>query len=89
MSLSYVRSSSIHLSFNRAISIQASHFLTIENNVIYNTVGCAVSLEDGIETGHAFRGNLIVTVRPTSSLLQEDFTPAAFLVDLSALVCLR
>jgi hypothetical protein len=84
LSQSYVKSSSIHLSYNRAISIQGSHALTVENTVIYNTMGCAVSLEDGIETGHVFRANLIVTVRAKSNLLREDFTPAAFLVSLLA-----
>lgn len=36
MSMSYVRSSSIHYSFNRAINIQACDNLTIEDNVFYN-----------------------------------------------------
>lgn len=36
MNQSYIRSSSIHLSFNRAVNIHATHFVTIENNVIYN-----------------------------------------------------
>ncbi len=36
MSESYVKSSSIHESYNRAIHIQATDYITIENNVIYN-----------------------------------------------------
>lgn len=36
MSMSYVKSCSIHYSFNRAINIQASSYINIENNVIYN-----------------------------------------------------
>ncbi|CAF3595884.1 unnamed protein product [Rotaria sordida] len=78
MSESYVKSSSIHESFNRAIHIQASNYITIEDNVIYNIMGNAMFLSDGIEVGHVFRGNLAIFVRTSSSLLNEDLTPAAF-----------
>ena len=33
---SYMKSSSIHQTFNRAVNIHASNYVTIENNVIYN-----------------------------------------------------
>jgi hypothetical protein len=36
--MSYVKSCSIHYSFNRAINIDASNYITIENNVIYNVM---------------------------------------------------
>ncbi|CAF3592631.1 unnamed protein product [Rotaria sordida] len=80
MSLSYIKSSSIHQTFNRAVNIHASHYLTVENNVIYNIMGGAMFLEDGIEVGNILRGNLAVFVRTSSSLLNEDVTPAAFWV---------
>ena len=37
-------------------------------------------LEDGVEQGNTLRGNLAVFVRTSSSLLNEDVTPAAFWV---------
>lgn len=37
-------------------------------------------LSDGTEVGHVFRGNLAVFVRSSSSLINEDVTPAAFWV---------
>ncbi|CAF1015901.1 unnamed protein product [Rotaria sp. Silwood1] len=80
MNLSYIKSSSIHQTFNRAINIHASHYVTIENNVIYNIMGGAIFLEDGVETGNILNGNLAVFVRTSSSLLNEDVTPAAFWV---------
>ena len=40
-------------------------------------------LEDGVEVGNVFRGNLAVFVRTSSSLLNEDVTPAAFWVILN------
>ena len=42
--------------------------------------GGAMFLEDGVEIGNVFRGNLAVFVRASSSLLNEDVTPAAFWV---------
>ena len=40
-------------------------------------------MEDGVELGNTLRGNLVVFVRSSSSLLNEDVTPAAFWVNLS------
>lgn len=42
--------------------------------------GNAMFLSDGIEIGHVFRGNLAIFVKTSSSLLNEDLTPAAFWV---------
>ncbi|CAM2722167.1 unnamed protein product [Rotaria socialis] len=78
MSMSYIKSSSIHQAFNRAVNIHASHYVTVENNVIYNIMGGAMFLEDGVEIGNVFRGNLAVFVRTSSSLLNDDITPAAY-----------
>jgi hypothetical protein len=36
MSLSYIKSSSIHQTFNRAVNIHASNYVSVVNNVIYN-----------------------------------------------------
>lgn len=43
--------------------------------------GSAFFLADGIEIGNVFRRNLAVFVRASSSLLNEDLTPAAFWVN--------
>ncbi|CAF0819146.1 unnamed protein product [Rotaria sp. Silwood1] len=80
MSSSYIKSSAIHQTFNRAVNIHASHYVTVENNVIFNIMGGAMFLEDGVEIGNILRGNLAVFVRTSSSLLNEDVTPAAFWV---------
>jgi hypothetical protein len=37
-------------------------------------------LEDGVEIGNTFDGNLAVFVQTSSSLLNEDVTPAAIWV---------
>ncbi|XP_072025340.1 fibrocystin-L-like [Amphiura filiformis] len=74
----YVRGCSIHDTFNRAVTIHGVHNLLIEHNVAYNIMGHAYFLEDGIETNNIIQYNLAIFVRPSSSLLNVDVTPAAF-----------
>ncbi|XP_051729222.1 fibrocystin-L-like [Ctenopharyngodon idella] len=77
---SYVRGCGIHQSYNRAITIHNTHNLLVERNVIYNIMGGAFFIEDGIETGNILQYNLAVFVRQSTSLLNDDVTPAAFWV---------
>ncbi|XP_022097673.1 fibrocystin-L-like isoform X1 [Acanthaster planci] len=77
---SYVRGCGIHHTFNRAVTIHAVHNLLVEHNVAYNVMGHAYFLEDGIETGNIIQYNLGVFVRPSSSLLNVDITPATYWV---------
>nr|ACD54600.1 fibrocystin-like protein [Adineta vaga] len=78
MSMSYVKSSSIHLSYNRAINIHATNYMTIENNVIYDIMGHGIFLNDGFETGNIFRSNLLVSIQSSSYSNEKDLIPAAF-----------
>ncbi|CAF0710276.1 unnamed protein product [Brachionus calyciflorus] len=80
MPSSYVKECSIHESFNRAVNIHATNYVTVEKNFIYNIMGGAYFLEDGVEIGNVFKYNLAVFVKTSSSLLNEDVTPAAFWV---------
>ena len=48
-------------SFNRAVNIHGSNDGLIENNVIYNIMGGAFFLEDGVEVGNKFKNNLAVS----------------------------
>ena len=80
MPSSYVRGCSIHQSFNRAVNIHATHYVTVEHNVVYNIMGGAFFLEDGVETGNVFQYNLAVFVISSTSLQNDDITPAAFWV---------
>lgn len=77
---SYIKECSIHQSFNRAVNTHATNYVTIESNVIYDIMGGAYFLEDGIEIGNVFKNNLAIFVKTSSSLLNEDVTPAAFWV---------
>ena len=51
---SYVKGVSIHNAFNRAINIHGTHNITVEHTVIYNIMGGAFFLEDGIETDNKY-----------------------------------
>ncbi|XP_072303332.1 fibrocystin-L-like [Eucyclogobius newberryi] len=77
---SYVRGCSIHHTFNRAVTIHNTHRLLVEHNVVYNVMGGALFIEDGIETENILQYNLAVFVKQSTSLLNDDVTPAAYWV---------
>ncbi|XP_061122944.1 PKHD1 like 1, tandem duplicate 1 [Syngnathus typhle] len=77
---SYVRGCSIHKTFNRAVTIHKTHQLLVEHNIIFDIKGGAFFIEDGIETENILQYNLAVFVRQSSSLLNDDVTPAAYWV---------
>ncbi|XP_073714826.1 fibrocystin-L [Misgurnus anguillicaudatus] len=77
---SYVRGCAIHQSYNRAVAIRNTHNLLVEYNVIYDIKGGAFFIEDGTETGNILQNNLAVFVRQSTSLLNDDITPAAYWV---------
>ncbi|XP_071828580.1 fibrocystin-L-like isoform X3 [Apostichopus japonicus] len=77
---SYVRGCGIYNTFNRAVTVHGVHGFLVEHNVAYNVMGHAFFLEDGIESGNTIQYNLAIFVRPSSSLLNVDITPAAFWV---------
>ncbi|XP_067888793.1 PKHD1 like 1, tandem duplicate 1 [Heterodontus francisci] len=77
---SYVRGCAIHQTFNRAVAIHGTHRLLVEGNVAYDIMGGAFFIEDGIEQGNVLQYNLAVMVRQSTSLLNDDITPAAFWV---------
>ena len=75
---SYVLGCAIHGTFNRAINIHGTHEIFVQHNVIFNVMGGAVFLEDGIETNNVIQYNLAIKVIASTSLLNDDITPASF-----------
>ncbi|KAJ3036905.1 Fibrocystin-L, partial [Rhizoclosmatium hyalinum] len=55
---SYLKSSSIHQSFFRCVSVHGSHNVTVSNNVAYDITGNCFYIEDGIEEDNVFAFNL-------------------------------
>ena len=80
MSGSYVRNCAIHRSFNRAVNVHNTHNVLVQNNVAYNIMGGAFFLEDGVEMGNVFDSNLAIFVQSSTSLQNDDITPAAYWV---------
>ncbi|KAG8537168.1 hypothetical protein GDO81_024971, partial [Engystomops pustulosus] len=70
----------IHQTYNRAVTIHNTHHLLVEHNVIYDIMGGAFFIEDGIEHGNILQYNLAVFVQQSTSLLNDDVTPAGFWV---------
>ena len=57
-----------------------THNLLVESNVVYDIMGGAIFIEDGIETGNIIQHNLAVYVRQSTSLLRDDITPGKALL---------
>ena len=69
---SYQRNCSIHHSWNRGVAIHGVNNLTMENNFVYNVMGHAFFIEDGVEQYNFLKGNLGVKVLPSMNLLNTD-----------------
>jgi len=75
---SFVRGNAFHHTYNRACTLHGIHYLTIENNVAYETMGHTIFFEDGIETKNMIKNNLVIKTKRAWSLLNTDQTPASF-----------
>ena len=75
---SYVKQNAVHQTYNRGTTIHGVHYLRIERNVYYDTMGHTVFIEDAAETKNYIKDNLVILVKPSHSLLNTDSTPAAF-----------
>ena len=77
----YARGNSIWHSYSRCVTVHGTNAVTVANNVCYDHAGHGFFLEDGIETGNTFSGNLGVLTRippEGKRLLPTDATPATF-----------
>ncbi|MGB0258200.1 MAG: right-handed parallel beta-helix repeat-containing protein, partial [Coraliomargarita sp.] len=85
----YVRNSSIHHSFSRAVTIHGTDYLTVEDNFCYDHIGHGIFLEDGAERFNVIRNNVVLLTRrpePGDELTPSDNshdevqnrTPASF-----------
>ena len=78
MNGSYVKNSAIHKSNNRAINVHGTHNVVLDGNTVYDIMGGAFFLEDGVENGNIIQNNLAIFVKQSTSLQNDDITPAAF-----------
>jgi len=62
----YLKNSSVHRSFNRAITIHGTSYVNVENNFFYDHIGHGVFLEDGTERYNTIKNNVVLlTKRPS------------------------
>ncbi len=59
----YIRNASIHDTYNRCVTVHGTNYVSVENNVTYNTVGHCFFLEDAIEHGNEFVHNLAIQTK--------------------------
>lgn len=85
----YFSDNAVHLSFNRALTIHGTDYLTVENNFCYDHIGHGIFLEDGAERFNVIRKNVVVLTKrpapgeeviPSDNELDEpqNRTPASF-----------
>ena len=72
VSKSFVRGCAVHHAFNRAITIHGVNELRVQDNVVFDTRGHAVFMEDGTEMKNVIERNVVMVVRPVWSLLTVD-----------------
>lgn len=76
----YFSNSSVHHSFNRAITIHGTWGTLVDNNVAYDHIGHGIFLEDGSEINNTISNNLVLLTKRAKSrdaaLLDTDFEPA-------------
>jgi len=70
----YFINSSVHSSFNRAITIHGTSYVNVENNFFYDHIGHGVFLEDGSERFNTIKDNVVLlSKRPQPG---EEPTPS-------------
>jgi hypothetical protein len=70
----YFRNSSVHKSFNRAVTIHGTDYVTVDGIFAYDHIGHGLFLEDGGERFNTIKNNVVfVTRRPAKG---EELTPS-------------
>ena len=59
----YIQNSAIHHTFSRCVTVHGTNDVRVENNVAYDNVGHCYFLEDGVEHGNQYLGNLGMLTR--------------------------
>lgn len=71
-----VRGCSVHSCFNRAIVVHGTDGCDLEDNVVYDTYGHAVHLEDRSEVGNKLHRNLVLSTKKAPLPLKVAGVPA-------------
>lgn len=72
MTGSYVEDVSIHHTLQRGIVVHQTDNLLIKDSVVYDVMSHGIYIEDGVETGNRFEGNLVMLPRTTPNGFRVD-----------------
>ncbi|EDQ93048.1 uncharacterized protein MONBRDRAFT_22411 [Monosiga brevicollis MX1] len=75
---SYIKSNSIHHSFQRAVTVHGTHNALVQNNVAYFVKGHTIFVEDGDEFFNVIDANLVARTEKLHVMLKGDQKPASF-----------
>lgn len=67
-----IKGCSLHDTYNRAVTFHAVHYLSVEDNVTYSTMGHTFFIEAANETNNTLKNNLAIKVKRSWSLLNTD-----------------
>jgi len=59
----YIENSSVHHSFNKGVTIHGTNDVSVDNNVVFDTLGHSIFLEDGNEIRTSITDNLVFMTR--------------------------
>ena len=76
----FMMGSSIWKAFNRAYVIHHTDRTKFINNVVYDIMGGAIFIENGIEQLNEITYNLAIFIKSSQALLNDDITPATIWV---------
>lgn len=69
---SYAKGNSVHQAFNRAFTIHGTQYLRIEENVVFDSMGHSIFIEDAVERHNFIYRNLVMMTKRSFSLLNTD-----------------
>jgi hypothetical protein len=75
---SYVKSNSIHDSFQRGTTVHSTTHALVQDNLYYNNMGHNVFVEDGDEEYNIFDGNIVIASKNSPFMLKSDAMHASF-----------
>ncbi len=67
----YIENSSIHHSYNKGITVHGTNNTHVTDNVVFEVTGHGYFLEDAVETGNVFRGNLALNANNTDTIIEN------------------
>lgn len=76
----FIENSSFHHTYNKGFTVHGTDNTRLEDNVVYETIGHGIFLEDGSEIGNLIKDNLVFSTRAASertAAIPTDHTNAS------------